>query len=180
MPNGSTALTVDLPMSSRGQRGLDMNRLRGRESRFESNFSITFPLTMVKMVCCPFKAFLHGSKIKKRTHLIPFVFRGRCLSTLGFNSKRVGVCVQREFSGSVPFIRWSDKVNHETEIWSVLVWLAWLQKIVKCRDKHWQLPLRCHIAASFTAMEPWVSRRYSCFLPSRVNKCVGDPLTFHP
>lgn len=98
----------------------------------------------------------------------------------GFYGERVGVGVQREFTGSVAFIRWSDKMNHETEIWGVLVQLARLQKIVKCRDKHWQLPLWCHVAASFTAEAPWVSRRYSCFLPSRVNKYVGDPLTFHP
>lgn len=130
----------------------------------------------------PSKHFSMTVQPKKRTHLIPFVFVARAFSrfSLWFYGERVGVGVQREFTGSVPFIRWSDKMNHETEIWGVLVQLARLQKIVKCRDKHWQLPLWCHVAASFTAEAPWVSRRYSCFLPSRVNKYVGDPLTFHP
>lgn len=148
------------------------------------DFCITFTLTVMEMASCPFEAFLHGSTTnKKKTHLIPFVFSWPVpfrTSPCGFNGKWVGVSVQRDFSASVPFIRWADKMNRETEIWSVLVWLALLQKIVKCRDKHWQLPRWCHVAASFTAVEQWVSRRYSCFLPSRVNKCVGDPLTFHP
>lgn len=121
---------------------------------------------------------------KKKGHArFPLFFVARAFSRISLwflrrasRSRRA----EREFTGSVPFIRWSDKMNHETEIWGVLVQLARLQKIVKCRDKHWQLPLWCRVAASFTAEAPWVSRRYSCFLPSRVNKYVGDPLTFHP
>lgn len=132
----------------------------------------------------PSKRFSMTVQPEKKGHTwSPLFFVARAFfraSPCGFYGERVGVGVQREFTGSVPFIRWSDKMNHETEIWGGLVQLARLQKIVKCRDKHWQLPLWCHVAASCTAEAPWVSRRYSCFLPSRVNKYVGDALTFHP
>lgn len=157
--------------------------VENNSSAQHTNFHKFFFLTRMKIAFYPFEAFLNDGTTGKKGHTWfplfswPVPFRA---SPCGFYGERVGVGVQREFTGSVPFIRWSDKMNHETEIWGVLVQLARLQKIVKCRDKHWQLPLWCHVAASFTAEAPWVSQRYSCFLPSRVNKYVGDPLTFHP